>query len=71
MKTDPEEAIEAVVERAMAEMRVLLAKGRVINYDRLGQILGSADPMSRLVENLFSPLKTSGLLLSEMYLQAI
>ncbi|XP_053531105.1 uncharacterized protein LOC108261119 [Ictalurus punctatus] len=54
MKTDPEEAIEAVVERATAEMRVLLAKGRVINYDRLGQILGSADPMSRLIEELES-----------------
>ncbi|XP_053494759.1 uncharacterized protein LOC128616219 isoform X2 [Ictalurus furcatus] len=54
MKTDPEEAIEAVVERATAEMRVLLAIGRVINYGRLGQILGAADPISRLIEELES-----------------
>ncbi|KAF4091485.1 hypothetical protein AMELA_G00037320 [Ameiurus melas] len=50
MKTHDEDAIEAAVERAKAEMRVLLATGRVFKYGRLCQIVAAADPVSRLIE---------------------
>ncbi|KAF4091491.1 hypothetical protein AMELA_G00037350 [Ameiurus melas] len=54
MKTHDEDAIEAAVERAKAEMRVLLATGRVFKYGRLCQIVAAADPVSRLIEELES-----------------
>ncbi|KAF4070730.1 hypothetical protein AMELA_G00276870 [Ameiurus melas] len=54
MKTHDEAEIEAAVERAKAEMRALLATGRVFKYGRLCQIVAAPDPVSRLIEELES-----------------
>ncbi|KAF4094050.1 hypothetical protein AMELA_G00009050 [Ameiurus melas] len=54
MKTHDEAAIEAALEWAKAEMRDLLATGRVFKYGRLCQIVAAGDPVSRLIEELES-----------------
>ena len=68
MKTDTPEAMEAVVEKAKREVNELLASGRVFSYVLLRQIMDDADPLSRLVKELFSLFSNiTSCLLSEMY----
>lgn len=54
MKGETPEAMGAVVEKAKKEVTELLASGRVFQYMCLRQIMDDADPLSRLVEELFS-----------------
>ncbi|XP_038583408.1 uncharacterized protein LOC119909307 isoform X2 [Micropterus salmoides] len=52
MKNGSQEAIEAEMEKAKRDVCELLATGRVFEYALLCQIMDSADPLSRLVEEL-------------------
>ena len=66
MKNDTAEAMGAVVEKANMEVNQLLASGRVFSYGLLHQTVDDTDPLSRLVEELFSLSHITSCFLSEM-----